>query len=207
MKSILSRALAVVFVSAILNACTSLLTPKSPMAAGPNPAADLTDWTLAGRLGVTQSETGCSAADCRKKGWSASLRWEQHGDDYQLDLVGPLGQGRIRVNGTAQGVTLTNADGEKLNANSADELVYRAVGMPVPVQGLQYWIRGLPDPARASRVEKNPAGQISRLEQDSWLVDIPQYRQVATLNLPRKLNATQNNISVKLVINNWDIAP
>ena len=47
----------------------------------------LDEWEFSGRIGVT----------ARDEGFNATLRWAQHGDDFQATVSGPLGIGTVRL--------------------------------------------------------------------------------------------------------------
>ena len=157
----------------------------------------LRDWSVNGRLAVTTAQ----------EGWHVSLHWVQQGPVYHIDLIGPLGQGRVRIQGDAQGVALRTADGQIQRATDADELLARAVGVRIPLSGLLYWVRGLPDPDRPSSLALDEQGRLSRLEQGGWHIDYLDYMPVAPLELPRRIRATQGEIKVQVIVNEWSLAP
>ncbi len=45
----------------------------------------LTTWQADGRIGVVSGQ----------EGWHASFQWAQQDSGYRIDLIGPLGQGRV----------------------------------------------------------------------------------------------------------------
>ena len=46
-------------------------------------------------------------------------------------------------------------------------------------------------------------GQLSKLSQENWQVDITQYREGGGQLLPRRLSAVNDDVKVRLVIDNW----
>ena len=48
--------------------------------------ARLRDWQLDARIGVNRD----------RQAWSASLKWQQHGPRYEIDLLGPFGLSGLR---------------------------------------------------------------------------------------------------------------
>jgi len=159
--------------------------------------AALRDWSVNGRLAVTTAQ----------EGWHVSLYWVQQGPVYSIDLIGPLGQGRVRIQGDAQGVALRTADGQFQRATDADELLERAVGVRIPLNGLLYWVRGLPAPGQPDSLALDEQGRLSRLEQGGWQIDYLDYMPVAPLELPRRIRATQGEIKVQVIVNEWSLAP
>lgn len=156
----------------------------------------LENWSLQGRIAVND----------QSQGWHATVRWQQNNADYSIELIGPFGQGRIRIDGSPGGVVLQSAEGV-VNADNAETLLEQATGIRVPVSGLRYWVLGVPAPDRKIQTTTgNGHGQIASLRQDGWLISYPRYSSDAGgLQLPKLINATQHDIKVKLVIDAWQL--
>jgi len=155
----------------------------------------LMQWNAAGRIGVVNGS----------EGWHAGFQWAQQGSDYRIDLIGPLGQGRVRVEGDEQAVRIQTADGQIQTAPNPDVLLEQAVGARLPVNGLRYWIRGLPEPGTAPAVQTDAEGRLIRLEQDGWIIEYLAYAYAAplSLDLPERIMARRQELSVKLIIEEW----
>lgn len=156
----------------------------------------LQDWVIGGRIGVTTA----------KEGWHASLHWTQQGQNYLIDLIGPLGQGRMRIQGNESRVIVQTADGRVLSAADPERLLKETVGVGVPVSGLQYWVRGLPAPIPHSELRGDEQGRLTHLEQGGWVIDYSDYEPVAGLDLPTRIRARQGDLQVQLVIRQWNPA-
>lgn len=151
-------------------------------------------WALSGRVGI----------QIDGKGWNADLDWRQQPDGYRLHLFGPFGKLVAQVQSDGNGVTLTADDNRVVRAASADELVRREVGWPLPVDGLRDWILGRP-------VRGNPEfelslddwGRPSRLRQDGWEIDYLRYREDLVPALPDRVQLVHEDIRVNLVIDEW----
>ncbi|MEZ5590155.1 MAG: lipoprotein insertase outer membrane protein LolB [Gammaproteobacteria bacterium] len=176
----------------LLSACASL----TPVADQPPvvSAATLQNWQVQGRL----------AAINGNESWPASVRWEQNQQIYAVDLIGPLGQGRISVRGDASSVELSTGQ-ERLQARDPDALLAQATGLQVPISGLKYWIRGIPDPATPARIERNADGRIARLEQNGWRIDYPNWIQEQGIDLPKRIQAVQDALKVNIAITTWTL--
>lgn len=161
-------------------------------------AAQLESWQVSGKLGLRLPDDNVSAR----------LRWQQEGDQFRIDLSGPLGQGRVVVRGNSHKVRLTQSGSEPLEASSADELVWQATGWPFPASDLLYWVRGITAPKGDYRIrEYTPEGLLKTLEQDGWTVHFSRYQssdQLATdIPLPGQLVAEQQDIRLTLIIYQW----
>lgn len=100
---------------------------------------------------------------------------------------------------------IQTADGQIQTAPNPDVLLEQAVGARLPVNGLRYWIRGLPEPGTAPAVQTDAEGRLIRLEQDGWIIEYLAYAYAAplSLDLPERIMARRQELSVKLIIEEW----
>lgn len=183
----------------LLSGCAvpPLSTPESRSAwLARQPAlVQLTHWRAVGRIGVINAQDG----------WHANFQWAQQDSDYRIDLIGPLGQGRVIVQGDAQEVRVHTQDGQSWTAPDPDALLEQTLKVRLPVQGLRYWVRGVPEPGPTSTFQTDAQGRLTRLEQDGWVIEYPAYTQTATFDLPARIIAQRQDVSVKLVIEQWNL--
>lgn len=178
----------------LLAACATPMQPTHP--AWPARQAVLSElraWSLNGRLAVTND----------REGWHAGLYWTQRSAAYAIDLVGPLGQGRVQIQGDAGAVSVRTADGKTLQADDPDALLEQAVGVRIPLKGLVYWVRGLPDPTQDSRPAFDDQGRLRQLEQNGWTIEYLDYQPVNGLDMPRRLRAYRGDLKVQIVVAEW----
>ncbi|MCP5420567.1 MAG: outer membrane lipoprotein LolB [Gammaproteobacteria bacterium] len=173
-----------------------------PPAAGPWLArqeilANLSDWDISGRIGIINAQ----------EGWHASLQWKQRGPVYAIDLLGPWGQGRVRIEGDAQSVRVRTADGQVRRASDPEQLLVDTLGMRIPLKGLFYWVRGLPDPDRPSELQGDEFGRLNHLQQDGWDISYSEYMTVGSTDLPAQIRARQDEWQVRIAIKAWDLQP
>lgn len=156
-----------------------------------------TTWQADGRIGVVSGQDG----------WHANFQWAQQGLDYRIDLIGPLGQGRVVIQGGALEVSIQTQDGQHWTAPDPEALLEQSLGVSLPVTGLRYWIRGLPQPGPAPVLQTDAAGRLIRLEQNGWVIDYPAYvpTPILNLDLPERIVARRQDLSVKLVIEQWNL--
>jgi len=167
---------------ALLSGC-SLLPQKAPQIAG--------DWAFTGKMAI-QNPTQAT---------SFNLDWVQQNERFQIVLSGPFGQGKISITGQPGQVTLSK-DGQEQTANNLNDLLYRATSMDLPLDYLQFWVRAETRPGKTSKLERNEQGQVSRIIQAGWTVEISDYF-AAPLNLPRKLIFSNGKDRGKLIIRDW----
>ncbi len=154
---------------------------------------ELKAWEFKGRIAVKAGDDG----------FNGKINWSQRGDTFNTTVGGPLGMGTVRIEGNGQSVVLTDTDGfETVMQDAEAELWYR-YGWTIPVASLRYWALGIPDPAMPARTEISEQGQLTRLEQANWTVDISRYREGGGQQMPRILTATSPDTRVRMVIDWW----
>lgn len=166
----------------------------------------LSHWQVTGKLGVrVPGDSG-----------SANLRWRQLDTHYTIDLSGPLGSGRVFIDGQPGEVSLQQAGEPPHTAATAEELIHYSTGWTIPVTQLIYWVRALPAPKqKVTHWEKNAEDQLTLLEQAGWRIQYSQYEAVTSAAgdesflLPRRVVAEYGDARLTLVIREWalDRAP
>ena len=154
-------------------------------------------WNLSGRIAI----------QLEKESSSASLSWKQSGQDYVIRITAPFGRGTMELRGNSEGVTMRDAGNQLVYARDPETLLQENLGWQVPLTGLNYWIRGLPDPAvEIDTLHLNKEARISELSQAGWQVSYGPYMQADELSLPKKLVMQNQELKVKLVIKQWDLS-
>src|SRR5512143_3466356 len=70
-------------------------------------------WQLTGRLAIQSGDDG----------FSATLIWRQENEKYRMQLVAPLGQGSLQLEGDDQKVELRTSDGKSAVSSDPDTLI------------------------------------------------------------------------------------
>jgi outer membrane lipoprotein LolB len=194
-RSLLGSLLPLIMVASCAVAPSAVPLAQTPWRARQTSLSALQHWEVSGRIAVVNEE----------QGWHASLHWVQQGPYYAIDLFGPLGQGRMNIQGSPQSVSVQTADGQVLQANDPEQLLQQSTGIRIPVTGLVYWLRGLPDPSRPSELTGDEQGRLTRLEQGGWVIEYPRYAAVERLELPTHIQAQRDQLRVKVVIDQWNL--
>ena len=157
-------------------------------------ASELPDsWQLTGRISLTQGEAG----------WHAGVDWAEQADSFRLRLSGPLGQGGFLLTGNAGGVLLRDSSQRVYAAADTGALLAQVTGWTLPVAGLRYWVLGIPAPNADFEAEVDAAGRLERLVQDGWTIRYSRYHPAADGRWPARLGLARDDISVRLVIDQW----
>lgn len=152
----------------------------------------LQDWTLEGRVGARTGDEGANF----------SVYWQQHQDFYNIRISGPLGQGGATVNGGPGHAELRTSDGT-WTAESLDDLLAQTTALDLPLDLMQYWVRGIPSPRSPADIKLNDVPLLELLEQEGWAVSYDQYHSDS--GLPRRLNISRGEHSARIVIQTWDL--
>ncbi len=160
----------------------------------------LVNWQVNGRFSAQKDN----------EAWHGSLYWQQRGDQYEIQLRGPFGQGAIRLQGDHDVSELYLSEQESYLANDAESLLATHTGLTLPVAYLQHWIRGLPSPLSSTQsLTKNVDGHVETLNQAGWQIVFKSYVSVdssnQSLSLPRKLFLENQTFDVRLVIQKWQL--
>ena len=153
-------------------------------------------WDINGRVGIkTDKDSG-----------SATIHWHQLGPNYEMRIIAPLGQGTYIFRGSPEGVVMQGSDGSVLVAENPEQLMQESLGWSVNLEGMQYWIRGIPEPETGySKLSLDGYGRLGYLNQSGFIIEVQRYVDLEKASLPEKLTIKNDNLQLKLVIKNWEI--
>lgn len=184
------RILAVCFFLALLASCATTRAPREL----PSSNAAITDFSLDGRVAV-KADT---------KGYSASLQWRHAGDVDSLRLLSPLGTMIAQLEADAGGAELVTADKKVHRSGNVQDLTREVLGWDLPLDGLQNWVLGRTDPAFPVKAEQRDArGRLQRFTQNGWRISYLAYAGDGAL--PARMALLHERLSLRLVIDRWDI--
>jgi len=160
--------------------------------------ANIKQFKLQGRIGVQTED----------KGFSGSTHWQHDNAEDNIALFSPLGSQIASIKTTADGVELVTSDGKSFSAKDAETLTQQNLGWSLPMRGLADWVLGRPAAgSNASDTIWDSAGRLSKLKQDGWEIEYPEYTEVNGQQLPGKINLRNPRLYLKLVVEQWDIPP
>ena len=143
----------------------------------------------------------------------ANIVWNIEGQANDVRLFGPLGIGAVSLKFDQYGAVLSDNAGVTHRGTSAQSLLTKVVGWPIPIDALNSWLHVLPKPGSVYRYQLNEAGtEVTQLDQLGWQIQYSSYRLYgqgeATALLPRKIVATKvlpnkDKMVVKLVTKSW----
>ncbi len=124
-------------------------------------------------------------------GGEVSLRWVRNDRRYTIYLSGPLGHGLVRLQQNSDGARLEDSDRHVYYAANAETLLFKTTGWRVPLDGLAYWIRGLPVPGIPHEQNLDSAGLLGQLRQMGWRIRFLAYARYGRFVLPSDIKLTR----------------
>lgn len=135
--------------------------------------------------------------------FAASFRWQHDAVRDELEFSSPLGQIVARLSGSPGAVELKTADGRNLSAEDWRALTVRGLGWPLPVDGLIYWIQGLPREGDTSNVERDSDGWPSVIRQDGWTIAYQAFSSADGVARPTRMTLSYPDVELRVVIDTW----
>lgn len=161
----------------------------------------LAQWQVSGRMAVQAGG----------EGYHGRFDWNQHGERMQLGVSGPFSQGSVRLLSDGEFFELRDGNGGSARAISADQLLFKATGLQIPVAGLRYWIVGLAAPGDVQQPVHDERGRLQSLRQNGWNIRYRAYMadDIDGVSLPRKLfldrQSVDGELRVRLVVERWQL--
>lgn len=176
----------------LLGGCSSVreesLLLYRPEVVGRGSLLEQKPWHFQGRLAVANQTDAISG----------TISWHHSLDKDEIELVGPLAQGRMMISIAADSVTID--DGESVqNFPGASDLVMRdQLGMDLPIQALKFWVLGTAEPNEPATKQEEG------FYQQGWLVKYKEMQRVRNEILPKKLHLEKDGARIKLIVDQWD---
>jgi outer membrane lipoprotein LolB len=146
-------------------------------------------WQFDGRIALANE----------KESISASINWIHQLDSDDIELTGPLAQGRLAIKVLTDKVIIEDGDNRQEFQGSAESIFTDQLGVEVPVKALRYWVLGANDPHQAF------VDQGDGFRQSGWSVRFKEMQQVNGLKLPHKIGMEKDLTKIKLIVDEWKI--
>jgi outer membrane lipoprotein LolB len=100
---------------------------------------------------------------------------------------------------------LQGSDVGVLRGPDPEPLVEAAVGWPIPVGELAWWIRGLVPPARDSAIRFATDGTLAAASSPPWEIAFERFDDETGQLLPARIEARSADYRVRLVLRGWNL--
>jgi outer membrane lipoprotein LolB len=185
----------------VLNACTGV-SVKEPVPGNKAAYQDraekigaIPEWSLVGKISLDDGDHG----------GSGRLQWRVKPEGSELDFHGAMGRGAWHLQISPEGAVLKEANGAEQTAAGVDALIQDRMGWPIPVDALQWWVRGLAAPGIVEDESFDDEGLLVSLDQFGWNVEFNRYDSFSGVALPIRLDARRDDYRVKLAIGRWQM--
>ncbi|HSH27522.1 MAG TPA: outer membrane lipoprotein LolB, partial [Wenzhouxiangella sp.] len=108
-----------------------------------------------------------------------------------------------RLHFSPASAVLRGSDVGRLTGTRPDPLVEEAIGWPIPVRDLSWWIRGLLPP-EGGEVRFAEDGTLAGVSDASWTLEYSRFEQVKGRLLPTRLKARSDPYTVRIAIADWE---
>ena len=157
------------------------------------PTSEL-NFQILGKIGVKQDG----------EGFSANFDWRQHAQArYEIDVWGPLGQGRTQLKGDQGAMQVSRGD-QILALGQPEEVMLAHLGWSIPLDVLPAWIRGEPAAQYGSADRRfDDQGRIVEFTQAGWAVSLGRYGQREGISTPGRIKASQADKTITVVVREY----
>lgn len=180
----------------LLTSCVQQTTPLPPLSVDQQQhqqqLAQLQSWQLEGKIAIKHAG----------KSDSATIRWQQLKDRYDIFLSGPLGVGATRLYGTSKSLLIATHDGQQADTHDPEAFLEAHLGWTLPLSQLPKWVTGA---CTVRNCSFNPDNTLSQLAEQGWQVQFERYQAVGDRRLPEKLVLMHDDLQVTLVIKHWEL--
>ena len=151
------------------------------------------DFAISGKFGVSDGSDG----------YSARFNWQQRSDTYDIEVWGPLGQGRTFLRGDGRLMHVQRGAGV-VAQGVPESVMYENLGWSLPLHVLPAWMRGEPqgDIEFADAIYDNE-GRFTQFAQVGWLVSLSKYKTRTGVETPARIVATNGPRKVTVVVHEF----
>ena len=144
----------------------------------------------------------------RQEHWTFGLNWaNQAALKYAMQITNPVTGGMVaKLSRTPSGVSLLADDGKIYTDSNEERLLQNRAGLRLPVQGMQFWARGLIYPKyKIDKLVLDSYGRPQSIIQAGWSIQYSRYTSNQFNAMPRKvvITNTKEQIYLKMIAKQW----
>ncbi len=185
------RLFAIAIVLAVVSGCAALRAPQALPASN----AGVETFSLTGRVAVKLEQHG----------YTAQLSWRHAAAGDRLLLLSPVGSVIAELEADASGAILTTSGKKVYRSGDVQALTREVLGWDLPLEGLQHWVVGRAEPRLPVQAEERDArSRLTRLTQNDWYITYLAYAEDSAL--PARMELAYKRLSLRLIIDRWDLS-
>jgi len=174
------------FLLLILSACQTL----------PKPSGLEQQWRLKARVAIKTPEESVAA----------TLIWVRDRQRSDFHLFGALGSTYVRVQEDKNGALLQLPDDQEFRGESAEQVIYRALGWSIPLHALSHWVQGKPAGLEGETTQYDERQRLQSIDYGQWHIEFDRYYEASGRLTPKIIRVTHPQLSLKLVVKSWRLA-
>ena len=132
-----------------------------------------------------------------QQGRSGRFAFKEYAQFLELEVWGPLGQGRTQLSGNEDSLTLTQGD-KVLAQGDAESLMREQLGWYVPLAVFSAWLQGTPH-ADYPLAGVETTQQAQRFLQAGWQVELSRFVEAGNVRRPGRISAVKGELRVLLI--------
>jgi outer membrane lipoprotein LolB len=186
----------IILISLALTACVtaprrvSITDPLAEQIAREDRAYQQREWFFSGRIAVSRNGDG----------GQAKIQWQQNQQGMMFVLDAPLGAGQWKLQQDGTIYRLSGFAGGVREGNDPQAMLKEATGFDIPFGALPFWVRGLRT-QQSHAIDFAESGLPSAIHDNGWLI---QYENWDAQQRPLRLVATQGELRLRLIIDQWN---
>ena len=146
-------------------------------------------------IGVTEQEK-----------FKTRIIWQQRHDGYQIKLRDFIGRTVALIEGSAEKVVVKTSKGERYEDQNAETLIYGLFGLRIPVAGMRYWLRGVPQPeTEYIDLLLRADGLAENMRQAGWLLSYQNYANQDPVRLPTHAVFEYDDLALTVKVARWEL--
>lgn len=137
----------------------------------------------------------------------ADFRWQQDADGrFELRLSGPFGLGAVTLSGDDLQMEVQTPQGG-FQTSDPQGWIAQTLGWRLPLAQLRRWMIGLPATDAPEQLELDNQGRLALLVEAGWTLRYLDYAEAGIYELPRRIEASNGEGTIKLIADVWGDLP
>lgn len=150
-------------------------------------------WSFSGKMAISDG----------KNSDSGRIIWEAIENSTHVKLKALVGLRSWSIDENPDHATLQSSKNNKTIADNAELLISNELGWHFPWNSLKYWVRGYQNQQALTPHDTLPKS----FSDNGWEMTFQKWMKTPIGMLPKKIKATKDNYSVKLIVYKWNILP
>ena len=143
----------------------------------------------------------------KKEKFKTRIIWQQNYQNYQIKLRDFIGRTVAVIDGSPQKVVVTTSKGKRYEDQDAETLIYGLFGLRIPVAGMRYWLRGVPQPeTEYQELNLRADGLAASMRQVGWQLSYQNYADNEAIKLPAHALFEYDDLALTVKVARWELS-